>query len=109
MLAANGTGTLTHTVPNNEKLELYKFVVRPTGLFNTTGWSISGGHSITNASDNNGIPSPNYEDSTNNNNGLSEFAIPLVLSGGQTMTIQVKDLSGAGNTLQFLFNGVREI
>lgn len=109
VLAANGTGTLTYTVPNNESLELHAFIISSTGTFNVTGIRVTGGNNITNAGSNLPIPDVHFKKTGNDFNGLHKFIIPLMLLGGGTLYIDVVDTSGAGNTIRTTFNCVRDV
>lgn len=108
-LNANGTGTLQYTVPPNEKLMVDELYFVSTGAFSITDIRVSGGHVITNAGANNPIPSTMLGLSSNENNTLQKLKLPITLNGGQVLYIDLLDTSGAGNTVRFVGNSVREI
>lgn len=109
VLTSNGSGTMTHTVPNNESLELNKWVVLSTGGFNVTGIRLTGGNNLTNASENTPIKSGAIANGANGYNGIQHFPLPIVLKGGQTIEIDLKDTSGSANTVDLSFMGKRTV
>ncbi len=108
-LAGSGSGTLSFTVPNNEKLSLEEWIFSSTGIFSITGIRVTGGNNISNAGANLAIPSTHLQLVSTNNNGIKKLPIPLLLDGGSTLYIDVLDTSAAGNTVKCTFNGQRTI
>lgn len=108
-LASGGTGTLTHTVPNNEKLTISELVFNQTGTFSVIGFTVSGGRNISNASNNKPVPSVNLQKGTNQFNHIGKFDTPLVLNGGETMTIELLDTSAGSNLVQLTANCIRDV
>jgi hypothetical protein len=109
VLAGNGAGSLSFTVPNNEKLTLEDWIFSSTGVFSITGIRITGGNNISNAGANLAIPSSHLQLTGTNNNGIKKFPIPLVLEGGSTLYIDLVDTSGAGNTVKTTITGTRTV
>lgn len=107
-LGADSTGTLQYTVPNNESMELMKLVHTSQGTFDITDIQTGSGKSHTNAGANNGIPNTHLQDAVNAFRAIMEFPKPIVLSGGDTLTIDLLDTSSAGNVVNFTFVGVRD-
>jgi len=108
-LTSGGTGTLTHTVPNNEKLVIDELVFNQTGIFNIIGITVSGGRNISNASNNKPIPSVVLQKGTNQFNHIGKFLTNLILSGGETLTIELLDTSAGSNLVQLTANCIRTV
>lgn len=107
-LAANGTGTLSYPVPQNEQLELHQIFQQSTGAFGITSIHDSGGTNFTNASSTIEIDDDFIDDVDEANIAVRDFIVPLVVNGGTILYIDVEDTSGAGNTVSILLNGVRK-
>lgn len=108
-LTANGTGTLTYTVPNNEELDLREWQWSSTGTFGITGMRTTGGNNLTNASNNVYIPNTHLPMAVAETNNLGKFHEPLVIKGGSTLQVDLLDISGGGNTVKASFNGIRKV
>ena len=106
-LTAAGTGSLSYTVPANEKLELHQLFVVSTGAFEVTDIRDSSGKHYTNASLAFGIPSSLLSRATNNYNVFMNFPVPILLDGALIIYIDLFDTSGAGNTVGLLLPGIR--
>lgn len=106
-LGANGTGTMTHIVPNSEALEVHELRQKSTGLFGFTDIRTTDGVHMTNASPTIEIDSDFFADVQDENNGMKTLFEPLVIKGGITLYIDVEDLSGSSNEVTLVFSGVR--
>lgn len=107
-LIASGTGTLTYTVPANEELTLMDMVFQSTGIFNITDIRDSSGAHYTNASGVVEIPSAVLANGANNFNSLKSFSMPLVITGGKILYIDIEDASVLANTVTLVFSGSRK-
>lgn len=106
-IAGNGTGTVSYTMPGNERVELHELVYVSTGRFNITDIRDSTGLHYTNASPSVEIPSDVLASGTNSNNALQKLPLPLVIESGVTLYIDLEDASGLSNTITLVFTGVR--
>lgn len=107
VLLANGTGTMSYTVPNGESLEISSLVFQSTGTFAVTDIRNSASLHYTNASASIPIPSAVLPSSANNFNSIGEFISNIKLGGGDIIYFDVKDTSGAGNTVNIVLSAVR--
>ncbi len=107
VLAANGTGTLQFPMPQGEFLELDQMVFSSTGAFAITDIRDSSGNHFTNASVAVALPSTVLASGANNNNALKDFFKNIFIDGGNILYVDVKDTSGAGNTVNLAFMGRR--
>lgn len=108
VLGANGTGTLSYTVPPGEKLTINDLIQDATGAFEVTGIRDSSGRYYTNASPNTGIPRGAFKEMGTAFLGFDFYKTPLVIEGGLIFYIDIVDTSGAGNTVQVALCGIRE-
>ena len=108
-LTASGQGTLTYTVPNNEELDLREWVFSSTGVFGITGIRVTGGNTLTNASNNQYIPNTHLPMAVAETNNISKFYEPLIIKGGSTLQIDLLDTSVAGNTVKCSIAGIRKV
>lgn len=106
-LTANGTGTGTYTVPQNESLELKQWGFSSTGAFEITDIRDSAGRHYTNASATSAIPSAVLPSGANNNNSIKDFPIPLEMKGGIIFYVDFKDTSAAGNRVRLVISGTK--
>lgn len=102
VLTGNGTGTVSYTVSNQERLRIYEIFQQATGAFNITDIRDSTGNHFTNASANVEIPSILIASGANGYNHLGKFPIPIELAGGVTIYIDLEDTSGSGNTIDII-------
>ncbi len=108
-LAANGSTTLSYTVPPQEKLTIFDLFFDSTGAFNITGIRDSTGRQYTNASPSTEIPSAVLKDGATANIGMNPFIKPLEVPGSVTIYIDVEDSSGAQNTITLTMPAVRAL
>ena len=108
-LAGSGQGTMTYTVPRNERLELRKMVHTSTGAFEVTAIDVSGANALTNASVADAIPSENLLDGADDYHGIGIFDPPIVIEGGGQIDIQLTDISTSSNVVKITFEGQRDI
>lgn len=109
VLAGNGTGSVSYSVPPSEQLLLAEMVFVATGAFNITNIRTSDGLANTNATPAIEIPSTVMQNGANSNRGIKEFAEPLLVNGSITVYVDLEDSSGAGNTVTLVFNAIRII
>jgi len=102
VLAGEGTGTISHTVSNQEKLWVHEIFQQATGTFNITDIKVSRGNHYTNAGLTVEIPSVLIASGANGYNHIGKFPVPLYLAGGATLTIDLEDSSSAGNTVELI-------
>jgi len=107
VLTSGGTGSVSYTVPANEKLELHELYVASTGAFEITDIRDSSGKHYTNASLAFGIPSSLLSRASNNYNVFKVFPVPVLLDGALIIYWDLFDTSGAGNTVGLLIPGIR--
>lgn len=107
VLTANGTGTVQYPVPPNEKLELSELRFVSTGAFSVTDIRDSTGKHFTNASSAVPILSTLLQNAQNGYISAKDFDVPLEVGGNVTFYMDLKDTSGAGNTVNLLLTGVK--
>ena len=104
---ANGTGTLTYTVSQQEDFELMEIFHAATGAFQINGIRDSVGFHFTNASANKPITSALIAQGANEYNHLGKLPVPINISGGNTIYFDVQDTSGAGNVIRLIIPCIR--
>jgi hypothetical protein len=82
-------------------------VFNATGAFAITDIRDSSGNHYTNASVAVPLPSTVLASGANNNNALKDFFKNIFIDGGSIFYVDVKDTSGAGNTVNLAFMGRR--
>lgn len=107
VLAGNGSGTMSYTLPQNESIELTELRFIATGAFNITDIRDSSGNHLTNASAANPILSTMIQNAASPNIAVAQLPTPLIISQGKTFYVDVLDTSAAGNTVRLLFVGKR--
>lgn len=107
VLAGNGIAQQVYSVPPGEDFEIDEFRFASTGAFSITAMKTSDGLAMTNATQSVGIPSTALQAGNSPNIGLRQFAEPLLVKGGLSFILEIKDTSGAGNTINAVFSGVR--
>jgi len=101
-VVADGTGTLTYTVSQDEEFELVEMFHAATGVFQINDIRDSVGFHYTNASANNPIPSTLIAQGANEYNHLGKFPVPIKVSGGSTIYFDVEDTSSSGNVIRLI-------
>lgn len=107
VLTANGTGSPSYTVPSNETLTIREVRKTSTGTFQITGIRDSGSRFYTNASAAVPLPSEYFQDVKSPNIGNTELNPPIEIAGGATFYFDIKDTSGAGNTVSIMLECTR--
>lgn len=103
-LLANSTATVSYAVPPAEDLYLEDMRVASTGAFSITNIRNSNGRPYTNASSATTIPSTLLAFGNTNTQGFTEFSVPLLIAGSETILFDLIDTSGAGNSVSILIS-----
>ena len=106
--AADTKATASYTVPRNEKLHIRGLIQMSTGAFGIADIRTTEGHHMTNASEAEYIHDNFIQAADSDTYGLRDWPIPLDVTGGMTLYIDVKDLSSDTNTIVFMLYGERE-
>jgi len=106
-LTGNGTGSVSYSVTTQEALEIVELYQKSTGTFNVTDIRTSDGQHYTNASSVVPIPSDFFADVEDGYNAKPALPIPIVLSGGGVVYIDLLDTSGVANTVTILLRCIR--
>jgi hypothetical protein len=109
VLTALGQNTMSYQVPPGQTLEIDEFVFVATGIFNLVGIRNGGSVLFSNISPSLPILSTMIADVANNFNVIKSFMPHLIIQGGDTFYIDVIDTSGAGNTVRFLGNCLKNL
>lgn len=107
ILTANGTGSLSYQAGNGEQMQIQNFNFIATGAFSIVGIRDSDGTPLSNCSASNPILSTMVQNSANANRSIDRFLEKLLIDSGKFIIIDLLDTSGAGNTVRFLFEGLR--
>lgn len=109
VLGANSTGTMTYQIPVNEALHIKQLEVQSTGTFIIYDIRNSQGYHFTNASQAIGILNTFIQPGNNANAAFNQFMNELLVDKGSSIYFDVKDTSGAGNTVNLLLNCIRDV
>lgn len=107
-VGANSTATLSYQVAANEQLTIKAMRQKSTGTCDITQIRDSRGVSYSNADATEALPLELIADLADSNNGLLGLPIDLVVPGATTIYFDLKDTSGAGNTVHLILIGVRK-
>jgi hypothetical protein len=107
VLAANGAGTFSYTIPEGESYRFKEWRFTSTGAFTITGIRDSNGQFYSNASQAVGILSTHLQSPASANIGIQGFMSPLELKGSVQLLIDYLDTSGAGNTVRLTMTAER--
>jgi len=106
-LAADGTGSVSYSVTTQEELEIIEIYHQSTAGFNVTDIRTSDGQHYTNASSVVPIPGTFFTDVADGYNAKPGLPVPIKLSGGGVIYIDLLDTSSAPNTVTILLKCVR--
>jgi len=106
-LSGNGTGSVSYSVTTQEELEIVELYQQSTGTFNVTDIRGSDGQHYSNASSVVPIPGAFFADVGDGYNPKPELPIPIRLSGGGVIYIDLLDTSGVANKVTILLRCVR--
>jgi hypothetical protein len=109
VLTANAPGVLSYTVNPGETVTVQHWLWSSTGAFSIFGLSISNTEFITNANQSTPILSTFLQQIATANLNHRDFDVPWVVPQTQQIVISVLDTSGAGNTVNVLLWGSREL
>jgi len=107
---SGGSVTLSYQLANGRKLHIHDILFQSTNTFDLINmYTAAAGRELGNMSNSNPIPSGMLrEDDTQNHR--PKFPIePLILEGGDTLYIEVKDTATVANTIQALLNCIMEV
>lgn len=108
VLTANASGTPSFLAPPDETYTFNQIRLISTGAFDITDIKDSAGKHYTNASVSEPIKSTHFQSGASPNIGFQELAADLVLKGNLALYFDLKDTSGAGNTIIIVLNGMVE-
>lgn len=100
VLGANSTGTLSFSTPANEEYTILGFRKRSSGAFRVTSIRDSRGIQYANFDANEYATGDIFADTTTETDGISDLPVPITLPGATTLYVDVRDDSGAGNTVR---------
>lgn len=106
-LTANGTGTMSYSVPPAEDLYIYEWYFTGTGAFSITNVRNSNGRIYSNTSSAIAIPSTMLAMGNTTVQRFNQLVAPLKISGSEQLLIDIIDTSGSGNTVRMLANTKR--
>lgn len=107
-VGANSTATLSYQVATNEQLTIKAIRQKSTGTCNITQIRDSRGISYSNADPTEALPLELFADLADANNGLLALPFDLVVPGATTIYFDLKDTSGALNTVNLILVGIRK-
>lgn len=109
VLTANSQDSLQYTPGPTETFYITGWRFVSTGIFDIIDVRNSEQFKYTQASVTNPIQSTMVQDPRNAFLGDKEFDPPLMIEKSQTFSVDVKDTSGAGNTVRMLLIGYKDI
>ena len=107
-LTADGTGTASYSVSNQEHFEVERIMFASTGAFSLTGIRDNAGNIYSNIDSTDPLPSTLLSSGANGNNHIGDFPTPIIVQGGGQVSIDLLDTSSAGNTVRIFLIGKRE-
>lgn len=103
-VTANGTATLSYSVPPAENLYIAEIYLASTGAFGITNIRNSNGRVYTNASTSKYITSTLLAIGNTNVQRYNILALPLLIEGSEQLIVDLFDTSGSTNTVRLLGN-----
>lgn len=108
VIALNSTGTLQYQVAVNEEFTVSEIRQGSTGTFRITAIRDSRGNQYANFDSSDYAIGTLFSDVDDANNGIQKLPVPLVIPGGTTLYFDVRDGSGAENTIRIYLVGQRK-
>lgn len=106
--AANSTATLSYQVATNEEFTVKEWRQVSTGAFSIRRIYDSRGFNYSNANTSEPLVQFFISDAADQNNGLKNPPMDLVIPGGSTIYFDVIDTSGAPNTITLVLSAIRK-